>query len=98
MLCRRPRPCVRHGCLGPCAGLAEIFGRALRALPIAAVAKPRWTEKLRTRADARASRTQWQAAAKLLLGGADAEAVTKAIELALMYEARLDFRMANSQR
>lgn len=59
---------------------------------------------LRTRADARryllalperrATSTQWQAAARLLLNGADAEAVTKAIEFALFYEARRDLRIA----
>jgi hypothetical protein len=38
-------------------------------------------------------RTQWQAAAKALLDGADAEAVTKAVELALFVEARLDVRL-----
>ena len=58
------------------------------------------TVTLRTRDDARhylaalpdqrARRAQWQAAARLLLDGADAEAVTRAIELALFYEARLD--------
>lgn len=34
--------------------------------------------------------SQWQIAARLLLDGADAEAVTEAIELALLYDARLD--------
>ncbi len=29
---------------------------------------------------------------RLLLGGADAEAATRAVELALMYEARLDLK------
>jgi hypothetical protein len=62
---------------------------------------------LRTRDDARrymtalpndrARRAQWQAAARLLLDGADAEPLTCAIELALMYEARLDVRNANVQ-
>jgi hypothetical protein len=56
---------------------------------------------LRTRADARAymvklpprraSRAQWQAAARALLEEADAERVTSALELALLYEARLGF-------
>ena len=45
----------------------------------------------------RARRSQWQAAAKLLLEGADAEAVTKALELALFYEARLDVRLASGK-
>jgi hypothetical protein len=55
---------------------------------------------LRTRDDARnymaalpdkqARWAQWQAAARLLLEGAETEAVTHALELALMYEARLD--------
>ena len=42
-------------------------------------------------------RAQWQAAARLLLDGADAEAVTTAIELALIYEARLDVQLASEQ-
>ena len=35
---------------------------------------------------------QWHVAIKLLLGGADAEAVTQAVKLALQYEGRLDER------
>jgi hypothetical protein len=42
--------------------------------------------------DSRAMGAQWQAAARLLLDGADAEPLTRAIELALMYEPRLDVR------
>jgi hypothetical protein len=62
---------------------------------------------LRTRADARhymaalpqrrARWSQWQRAAQLLPDGADAETVTRAIELALLYEARLDVRHARCQ-
>ena len=62
---------------------------------------------LRTRHDARlymaelpehrAIETQWQIATKLLLDGAGAEVLTTAIELALMYEARLDMKMASEQ-
>jgi hypothetical protein len=55
---------------------------------------------MRTRSDARsyivelpprrAQSAQWQNTMRPLLSGADAEAVTKAVELALLYEARLD--------
>ena len=45
-----------------------------------------------------ASRSQWQAAARLLLEGADAEQVTRQVELALMYAGRLDVRHANEQQ
>ena len=38
----------------------------------------------------RGSSAQWQTAIRALLQGADAETVTRAIEMALMYEARLD--------
>jgi hypothetical protein len=44
---------------------------------------PRWAQS-----------AQWQNAMRLLLAGADAEAVTRAIELALLYEARLDMKKA----
>jgi hypothetical protein len=44
--------------------------------------------------EGRARRAQWQSVARLLLDGANAEAVTRALELALMYEARLDLRNA----
>lgn len=47
--------------------------------------------------DSRAKWSQWQAAARLLLEKGSAEAVTGAIELALMYEARLDVKHANAQ-
>jgi hypothetical protein len=47
--------------------------------------------------DDRARRAQWQAAAKLLLDGANAEPLTTAIELALTYEARLDVKLASEQ-
>ena len=57
--------------------------------------------ELRTRDDARryitalpeqrAKRRQWEAAAQLLLDGADAETVTRKIEIALRYEARLGY-------
>ena len=47
--------------------------------------------------DNRAMRAQWQAAAKLLLDGASAETLTTAIELALMYEGRLDAKHTRSQ-
>lgn len=60
---------------------------------------------LRTRDDARhyiaklpekrANKSQWQIAAGLLLDGADAEAVTSAIELALLFDGRLDAKLAN---
>lgn len=40
---------------------------------------------------------QWQIVAGLLLEGADAEHVTRAIEFALMYEARLDVKRAQAQ-
>lgn len=66
---------------------------------------PRWTDNLartirdrhddvtlRTRNDAR----RYMAA--LLLDGADANTVTDAIELALMYEARLDVKHSAKQR
>ena len=41
--------------------------------------------------------TQWQAVARLLLEGADAAAVTRAIELALLFDGRLDVKLANKQ-
>jgi hypothetical protein len=47
--------------------------------------------------DQRANRSQWQAAARLLLDGADAEALSNAIEFALFYEARLGFRQTNNR-
>ena len=59
---------------------------------------------LRTRDDARrymmvlpagrAMRPQWQRATRLLLDGASALAVTRAIEVALIDEVRLDVRLA----
>lgn len=39
--------------------------------------------------DQRARSAQWQAAARVLLGDGDAETATRAVELALFYEARL---------
>lgn len=39
--------------------------------------------------------SQWQAAAKCLLDGADTETVTSAIELALLFDGRLDAKLAN---
>lgn len=60
---------------------------------------------LRTRDDARrylakmperrALNSQWQIAAGLLLDEADADAVTNAIELALLFDGRLDAKLAN---
>jgi hypothetical protein len=57
---------------------------------------------IKTRSDARsyiihlrpsrAQSAQWQNVMRLLFAGADAEAVTRAVELALMYEARLDLK------
>jgi len=57
---------------------------------------------IKTRSDARsyivnlppsrARSAQWENVMRLLLAGADAEAVTRAVELALMYEARLDLK------
>ncbi len=38
----------------------------------------------------RETRTQWQRAAELLLGEADVAAFSKAVELALFYDAKLD--------
>ena len=45
----------------------------------------------------RETKGQWQIVAGLLLEGADAERVTRAIESALMYEARLDVRLSRKQ-
>ena len=42
--------------------------------------------------EGRARSAQWQVAARLLLEGEQADSVTRAIELALMYEARLDLK------
>lgn len=39
----------------------------------------------------------WQAAAKLVLDGADVNSITSAVELALLHEGRLDLKHANSQ-
>lgn len=60
---------------------------------------------LKTRADARRYMTtlperralysQWQIAAKSLLDGNDAETVTTALETALMFDGRLDAKLAN---
>jgi hypothetical protein len=62
---------------------------------------------LRTRSDARrymtilperrALNSQWQIAAPLLLDGADAETVTNAIELALLFDGRLDVKRTSAQ-
>jgi hypothetical protein len=59
---------------------------------------------LRTRDDARhymaalperrAMTTQWQIAAALLLDGADAQVTTTAIALALLFDGRLDAKLA----
>ncbi len=38
----------------------------------------------------REMRSQWQRAAELLLGEADVDALSKAVELALFYDAKLD--------
>jgi hypothetical protein len=63
---------------------------------------------LRTRDDAqnymlalsryRERSSQWQAAARAILEGGDAERVTRAIEGALFFEARLDVRLTDEQR
>jgi hypothetical protein len=59
----------------------------------------------RTRSDARRYMTklperralysQWQIAARLLLDGTDAGAVTDALETALLFDGRLDAKLAN---
>lgn len=43
----------------------------------------------------RALTNQWQIAAALLLDGADAEIVTTALETALLFDGRLDCKLAN---
>jgi hypothetical protein len=40
--------------------------------------------------EARQLRAQWQRAAELLLGGADVTIISKQVELALFYDAKLD--------
>jgi hypothetical protein len=79
---------------------APLDRRAPSAMP--------WNVTLRTRDDARhymaalpdqrARTTQWQIAARRLLDGDTVEAATYAIELALLYEARLDMKHSNQQR
>jgi hypothetical protein len=39
--------------------------------------------------------SQWRAAAKCLLDGADAQVVTSAIELTLLFDGQLDAKLAN---
>jgi hypothetical protein len=47
---------------------------------------------------ARELRTQWQRACELLLAEADVAALSKAVELALFYDAKLDVRALDQDR